>query len=200
MDRMGNAAEGSDQVKHSEAKAPSGKTIPSRKQLALIHVAKARVGMTEEDYRSMLYGVGVESSRDLTRAQFDELIRRFEALGFQARGRGGESKVRQYSGDAERGPGMGSPSLGKADHGIGEKTQRQWVDGRSAVQSEIDRTLTRLGLAESYADGISRHMFGIDRVRWLDDKQAFKVLQALKVYTKRLMRRKGAVKPRRKGD
>ena len=55
----------------------------TRKQTALIHVAKTRLGLDDDDYRAVLRGeAGVESSRDLDNDGFDAVMARFQALGF----------------------------------------------------------------------------------------------------------------------
>lgn len=57
----------------------------ARKQLSLIHVAKAQLGMEEEDYRALLkrFG-GVESSKDLDHAGFLRVVDAFTRLGFRS--------------------------------------------------------------------------------------------------------------------
>jgi phage gp16-like protein len=62
-------------------------TLPKigNKEKALIHVAKSRLGMSEEDYRAVLASVGVTSSRELNHVQLDEVMKRFEAGGFRPR-------------------------------------------------------------------------------------------------------------------
>jgi phage gp16-like protein len=52
-------------------------------RLAVVHIAKKETGMTEEEYRALLAGVGVDSSKDLKGWQFDRVMARFEALGFR---------------------------------------------------------------------------------------------------------------------
>ena len=57
--------------------------MPTRKQLALIHVAKARLKLTEENYRDiLLYVGGVASSRDLDSHGFAAVMEFFGRLGF----------------------------------------------------------------------------------------------------------------------
>ena len=56
----------------------------SNKHKAVIHVAKAKTGMSDDDYRAMLSRFGVESSADLTTAQFDQVMAHFETLGFRS--------------------------------------------------------------------------------------------------------------------
>lgn len=59
----------------------------SNKKKAVIHIAKAQTGMTEDEYRDLLASVGVSSSRDLNAKTFDKVMARFEALGFRSTGR-----------------------------------------------------------------------------------------------------------------
>lgn len=56
----------------------------SKKQKALIHVAKAKLGLGEDAYRSCLVQIaGVESSAELDRDGFDAIMGYFEYLGFR---------------------------------------------------------------------------------------------------------------------
>jgi phage gp16-like protein len=55
----------------------------AKNKLAVIHIAKAQTGMTDEEYRDLLAGFGVASSKDLKAGQFDKLMAQFEALGFR---------------------------------------------------------------------------------------------------------------------
>lgn len=52
-------------------------------RISILHVAKAAIGMTEEDYRSMLVRVaGVRSSKDLNDSGFVAVMEEFKRLGF----------------------------------------------------------------------------------------------------------------------
>jgi len=55
----------------------------NNKQKALIHVAKSKVGMTDPEYRDLLASFNVTSSKNLTHAKFDALIKHFQSLGFK---------------------------------------------------------------------------------------------------------------------
>ena len=57
----------------------------NNKQKALIHIAKSKVGMTNDEYRDLLGSVGVTSSKDLNQAKFDVLMKRFKDLGFTSK-------------------------------------------------------------------------------------------------------------------
>lgn len=55
----------------------------NRAQLALIHVAVGKLGLTDEQYRSALAEIGgVTTSKDLDRDGFDAMMGYFQWLGF----------------------------------------------------------------------------------------------------------------------
>jgi hypothetical protein len=57
----------------------------NKKQIALIHVAKAKLRLDDLDYRDALRNIcGVESSIDLTLIKFERLMRFFKSVGFQS--------------------------------------------------------------------------------------------------------------------
>lgn len=55
----------------------------TKQEIALIHVAKNQTGLSDDEYRDLLRSVGVESSKELIPAQFDQLMKRFKAMGFK---------------------------------------------------------------------------------------------------------------------
>ena len=59
----------------------------TNKQKAIIHVAKTKTGMTDEEYRDLLGGLGVSSSKGLDHAGFEAAMRHFKRLGFKSTGR-----------------------------------------------------------------------------------------------------------------
>ena len=77
--------------------------MPTRRQLALLHVARAKVGLGEDEWRAALAQLaGVASVRDLDRAGFDAVMGLLEHLGFRpAAPRGPSYGVR---------PGFASPA------------------------------------------------------------------------------------------
>lgn len=56
----------------------------SNKHKSVIHVAKAKTGMSDEDYAAMLSQFGVTTSSDLTTSQFNGVMAHFETLGFRS--------------------------------------------------------------------------------------------------------------------
>lgn len=138
-------------------------TVPnrmiSRKQIALLHVAKAQLGMSDEVYREMLGSVGVTSSVQLTAPQFDELMRRMESGGFR--------------------------TVSKKPKGA-----RVWkVKAGSDLELQLGKIkalLTVMNLHDTYADGIARQMWGVDRVEWCRPDQLRGVIAALVRRQKRI--------------
>ena len=139
----------------------------SQKQIALIHVAKAQLGLSEEVYREMLGSVGVLSSL--------QLMQRMEAGGFRATG--GKARSESW----------------KRVHKSAVKSgmHRQPPMGTEAMIRKIEAILAEFKLGWDYADRMARRMFGIDRLAWCDAGQTYKILQALCVYQQRAKRRTG---------
>lgn len=131
------------------------KKLIGRKEIALVHVAKASLAMREEEYRKLLKEVGASSSKLLTYLQFDELMDRFKALGFRSSGAKAKGVATDY-------PKEKQPML-----------------------SKIGTILAELGMPLSYADRVAKKMFGIDRLRWCSCEQTWKVLQALIIFQNR---------------
>lgn len=105
-------------------------------QISLIHVAKARLGLSDDDYRAALMNHGgVTSSRDLTAAGFDALMRHFAKSGFQS-----DAVARAFGQRA----GMASPAQVRriraewevftAGQGT-DATLGKWLDGRFKVSA-----------------------------------------------------------------
>lgn len=73
----------------------------SRSKLALIHIAKAQLGMADDTYRALLRELAnVDSGKELDETGFEAVIGHFEKLGFKTR--------RQQRSFGNR-PGMATP-------------------------------------------------------------------------------------------
>lgn len=140
------------------------------KEKALIHVAKAQLGMSEEDYRAMLSSMGAGSSKELNHVQFDELMRRFEAGGFKSRASKGK-KFRRL------------PA----------------ADDRTPLLKKIGSILADAGLSHAYADGIARRMFGVESYSWLNADQLWRLVAALSIWVKRKKKEGRSENEKRKG-
>ena len=64
-----------------------------KSRLAIIHLAKKRLGLDEEAYRAILSGAGAGSAKDIeTDGQFNSVMAAFLNLGFLPSGRGGANR------------------------------------------------------------------------------------------------------------
>ncbi|MDY6789706.1 MAG: regulatory protein GemA [Thermodesulfobacteriota bacterium] len=128
----------------------------SNKKKALIHVAKAKIGMSETEYRDMLAGVGVASSKELNAAKFNLVIKHFYKLGFKRQ-----------------------KAKGRRKQAVGP------VSSKDRLLGKVDAILADLGLKRGYADAIARNMFGIDAASWCNAHQLHKIVAALMYHQKR---------------
>jgi hypothetical protein len=53
------------------------------KLLALVHIAKNEIPLSDAEYRDVIAYWGVESSADMSIAELEELVKYFESLGFK---------------------------------------------------------------------------------------------------------------------
>lgn len=121
----------------------------SKKQIALLHVAKTQLGLSDELYREMLGSVGVLSSVQLTGKQYNEIMRRLEAGGFRASNRAPRTEA----------------------HVVTEERRR--------MVRKIDKLSEAMNLAPEYALGIARRMWGVEKLEWCTPLQLRGVVAAL---------------------
>lgn len=125
----------------------------SRSQLSLIHVAKAKLALADDDYRTILRRFGrVESSADLDRSGFYRVMDAFARLGFRS-----EASKRNFG----TRPGMASPSQVDLIRAL-------WLEfkGEDANDLTLGRWLERT--------------FHVSSIRFLEAGQAQKAIGALK--------------------
>jgi phage gp16-like protein len=154
--------------------------VIGRAQIALVHVARAQLGIDEDTYREMLGSLGAESSKDLDFARFDALMERFKAAGFR-----GRPKPAKPAGNRLR-------------------PVRDWMIEREAPEKQpllwkIEGLLTGLGLEWAYADGIARNMWGVSVVRWCQPDQLRGVVVAL-IRQRHRAERRGTENTNREGS
>ncbi len=128
-----------------------------KRQKALLHVARSKLGMTEEEYRGLLRSVGASSSSELSYRTFDELMDKLRAAGFRPVHRTAKKS------------GMHLDS----------------AEGKQPMLSKIEAILADLNMPWSYADKVAKKMFAVDRLRWCTQEQTWKVLQALIIFQNR---------------
>ncbi len=122
------------------------------KHFAIIRVAKQQVGMSEGDYRALLFRLtGQDTAKALTSVSFKKLMAHFEALGFQS------SAVRR---EAVRRP-------GKATEAQKYKIAQLWAEFTDGTGNDV-------GLRH----WMERRGYGAS-VTWLERDTAQKVIAAL---------------------
>ncbi len=135
----------------------------SNAKKAVIHIAKAQVGMSEDEYRDLLGSVGVESSKDLTAITFDEIMTHFEKLGFKT-----TAKVRRN-----------------------KRKLNNLPVSKKALMKKLEAILLDMDLTWGYADSIAKSRFKVDRAQWLESSDLQKLVQMMVIHQKR-QRRKNA--------
>jgi phage gp16-like protein len=133
-----------------------------RADLAKIHLAKKQLGLSDEDYRSIMLTVaGARSAAELSYEGRLKLLAHFQRCGWRAR----PSKT-------PRRPQRPTPSAEKIP-----------------LVRRIRAQLISLGnLPDEYADGIATQMFRVDRYEWCHVDQLHAISAALGVE----QRKKGA--------
>ena len=130
----------------------------SKAQKALIHVAKAKIGMTDDEYRAMLSGFGVASSTELDRLKFTRVMRHFKKMGFQARP-GAPNAEAYASSDVEA--------------------------SEARLKKKIKAMSAEMHLSRTYLDAIARRMFSVDAWIWLNADQLRRLVAVLCYHQKR---------------
>ncbi len=125
------------------------KSLIGGKQIAICHIAKAQLGLSEKEYRAALLKVGATTSKQLTFRRYYALLRRFQADGF-------------------------TPTYGRV-YNAPPKTSLD----RQEMLAKIGTQLGHMNLTWNYANAIAKHMFKVDRVRWCLPEQLHAVIAAL---------------------
>lgn len=127
----------------------------NRSQIALLHVAKSKVGLSEQEYRDLLGRYGVATSKDLNSEQLEELIRHLKDCGFQM-----QSSV------------PGAPEIEKQPAAKRPNLRKIWA------------LLKKQGLPWSYADGVAWRMHQVTKTIWCTPEQLHKIVIALEYRAK----------------
>jgi phage gp16-like protein len=128
---------------------------PRKRDLALIHVGKKALGLSDEDYRAMLWAVArAKSSGDLDAFGRRKVLGHLKSRGFkpQRKGRTQPAEGRELLVRKIRALLINDPAGAKED---------------------------------AYADAIAQRMFKVDRFEWCNPEQLRKIIQALEVDARR---------------
>jgi hypothetical protein len=127
-----------------------------RAKVSLLHVARAKLGLGEDDYRAILtrYG-GAASARDLDARGFEAVLNRFRQLGFEA--------ARRQQGYGDR--------FGMASDAQLELIRNLWAEVSG-------------GLPEARLNAWLQH-FGVSALRFATRKKAAKIIAGLRAWKAR---------------
>ena len=150
----------------------------TRKQKALLHVAKAQLGLDDESYRAMLGSIaGVRSSTKLKTAKFREVMDHLKRYGFEKTHReheftGYAARLRHWQGTAGTRPGMATPAQLARIETDWDGMRWYW-----APEGFGNYDLSLRGFLKSQA--------GVSDLRFLTFAQAHNVIEAVKAISKR---------------
>lgn len=123
-----------------------------RRDMAVIHIAVKQLGMDDETYRAMLWAVArVRSSADLDFTGLQRVRDHLAKCGFKAK--------------------PGKPRAGRPSNIDSED--------RGPLLRKIEALLTSAKRDWSYADGIAKKMFHVERCQFCVPEQLRKIIAAL---------------------
>ena len=125
----------------------------SKRKLAQIHVAKAQLGLSDDDYRAILARTaGVSSAKELTERTVGGVLHEFRRLGWQPKA---------------------PKRAGRVPNTFNKHEQL----------AKIEALLTEMALSWEYAGAIAKRQTGIDRIDWLRTEAQFRgVIAALEPF------------------
>lgn len=127
--------------------------------LAKIHVAKKQLNMSDDDYRAMLWTQGrVHSSKELDHAGRASVLDYLKAIGFKP---------------------ISTPGAKRRSRPTPSPDKVKLVRRIRAQLISLDRK------PDTYADGISKQMFGVDFYEWCNHEQLHAITAALAVQQRR---------------
>lgn len=127
-----------------------------RSLIAKVHIAKAQLGLADDDYRAVLLRVGgFLSAADCSDADLIAVLKEFEAKGFSAK-----PKVAAVG---KRRP---------ADHPSARKARALWISlyQLGAVHNRSEKAL----------EAFAARQLKVERLQWANQGQAYKLIEALK--------------------
>lgn len=138
-----------------------------RALLAKVHLAKKDLRLDDETYRDILEReTGRRSSAECSVQELEHLVAHFRAQGFVPKTVAGGRK----GSAVQRGP-------RPADHPVAKKARALWI------------SLHQLGVVENPSEqaleAFAKRQLGVERMQWMDQGLAFKLIEALKDWAKR---------------
>lgn len=138
---------------------PPVMTVPRRALLAQVHIARKSLAMQDDDYRAFLERVaGHRSAKDCDDAQLRNAVAELQHMGF-----------RPATSSTKRRALGGSQTVRKA--------RAMWISlyQLGAIDDGSDAALEAFG----------RRQLHVDRLQWADERQGFRLIEALKAIADR---------------
>lgn len=129
-----------------------------RSMIAKVHIAKAQLGLSDDDYRGVMLRVTARTSaKDCTDRELEQLLTEFQAKGFRAKARPNGPRA--------------------ADHPAARKARALWISLHhlGAIDDAGERAL----------EAFARRQLGCDRLQWANQAQVYKLVEALKAIAAR---------------
>lgn len=139
-----------------------------RTLIAKIHIAKKDLALDDATYRDVLERVtGKTSCKEMDLKELKKVMMELKRLGFVP------TPTAITQNQTPQNPPQTTPKWGKKPDG---------ADDKKALIGKIEAMLADLNLNWKYADGMAKRMFGVDKVQWLNQKNLYKLTQALAVH------------------
>ncbi|GAB1351356.1 hypothetical protein MASR1M12_00860 [Erysipelotrichia bacterium] len=138
--------------------------MATQAQIKIIHTLKTALRMTKEEYEAMLYGFGVESSKQLSDAAANEFENKLIEMGISAgvwRQRGQKSNKKRFDDLGSR-PDMATPKQLRMIESIWREVSR--------ADSDENRAVALRHFIEKY---------GVSDIRFANKSVASKIINAL---------------------
>ncbi len=164
---------------HPVAQHPS--TQQKKRLITLINVAKGSLQLDEAIYRAMLKNAtGKDSLRAMNLPELEQALEVFKQKGFKPTASNNKTAVKRRL----------SPAAGKSKLASIDKIRAIWITmGHHLViqdnsESALDAYVRRMTLRSCIANNQTQ---GVDATPWMTEPQAYKVLESLKNWHKRVL-------------
>ncbi|MCA0447672.1 MAG: regulatory protein GemA [Bacteroidetes bacterium] len=151
----------------------------TRTQITRIHVGKSVLKLEEVQYRGLLSGYGVDSSKDLTYQDANKLIRQLKNLGWHE-----TYKPRRIKEGEDKGYGRAKyHHLKDRDPELATPKQLRMIEGmwRQVSREKDDHSLT----------AFIKRITGVDNIEWISHHHVAQLLKAIKDIDKQNLKKAG---------
>ena len=134
--------------------------METNNQKAVIHIAKARLGLGDDTYRDVLEAhAGVRSAKDLDYNGFRAVMKHFEQCGFK------QQKISNQQSAISNRPGMATVAQIRKIYALWQTLEGSWYERRNYWKA---------------LRGFLRKRFRVDHENFLTPEKAHQVIEAIK--------------------